>query len=86
MLDIKLYQEALNELSNQMNERVKTNKHLKKAVWGTYKKLVNVKKKQNPKNLPNIKKTPVKSEKVVKFVGNKNRNNKDNNNHITIIF
>ena len=36
-------------------------------------------KKQNPKILPIIKKMPMKSEKVVKFVDNKNRNIKDNN-------
>ena len=35
--------------------------------------------KQNPRNLPNTKKTTTKSEKVVEFVHNKNKNNKDNN-------
>ena len=61
-----------------MNKMVKTNKCLKKAVPGTHKKLTNVQ-KQNPKNLPNIKKTPTKSENVAKFVDNKNTNNKNNN-------
>ena len=35
--------------------------------------------KQNPKKLPNNKKTPKKTDKVVKAVDNENRNNKDNN-------
>ena len=36
MAGLQLYQEAWNQLGNQMNEMVKTNKHLKKAVQGTY--------------------------------------------------
>ena len=78
MADFQLSQEVWNQLSNQINERVKTNKLLKKAVQGTYRKLTNVQ-KQNSRNLPNTKKTPMKSGKVVKFVDNKNKNNKDNN-------
>ena len=34
---------------------------------------------QNPKKLPNNRKAPTKIDKVVKFVDNKNRNNKGNN-------
>ena len=37
MADFQLSPKAWNQLSNQMNEVVKTNKLLKKAVQGTYK-------------------------------------------------
>ena len=35
--------------------------------------------KQNPRNVPNTKETAPKSENVVTFVDNKNKNNKDHN-------
>ena len=38
MADIQLFQEVWNQLNSQMNEGVETNKLLKKAVQGTYKK------------------------------------------------
>ena len=62
MADFQLSQEARNQLSGQMNEMVKSNKFSKKAGQGTYKKLTNVQ-KQNPKKLPNNKKTPTKEKK-----------------------
>ena len=55
---------------------VKTNNILRKAIQSMYKKLTNVQ-KQNPRNLPNIKKTPTTSEKLVTFVDNKSGNNKE---------
>ena len=51
MADLQLSQETCNQLSNQMNEMVKTRKLLKIAVQGTYKTFRNVQ-KQYPRNLP----------------------------------
>ena len=65
--DFQLSQEALNHLSNQMNDMVKTNKLLKKVVQGTYKTLTDVQ-KENPRNVSNRKKTISKTQKVVTFV------------------
>ena len=64
-----------------MNEIVKTNKFLKKAVLHKCTK--------NPKKTPNNMKTPMKIDKVVTFVDNKKRNNNDNNKfhkrHLTLV-
>ena len=60
-----------------MNEMVKTSK-LKKAVQGTNIKLRNIQ-KQNTKSLSNTEKISTKLEKVVRFVDDKNGNNKENN-------
>ena len=65
-VDVLLSQEALKQLSSQMNEMVETNKYLKKAVQGAYKKLTNVQ-KQNATNPPNTKKTITKMGKTRKL-------------------